>query len=71
MEIACYSLSLKSIANRAITKMSCFKIYASVTLIFRKQVPLNEDNSHISLYGDLFEINNNEKKSKSIVYCLW
>ena len=58
--IACYSLSLKNIANRAITEMSRFKIYASVTLIFRKQVPLNEDNGHISLHGGLFEINKNE-----------
>ena len=40
--------------------MSRFKIYASVMLIFRKQVPLNEDNGHISLYGGLFEINRNE-----------
>ena len=40
--------------------MSRFKIYASVTLIFRKQAPLYVDNSHISLYGGLFEISKNE-----------
>ena len=37
--------------------MSRFKIYASVTLIFRKQTPLNVDNGHISLYDGFFEIN--------------
>ena len=55
MEIACFSLLLKNIANRAITKMSRFKIYASITLIFRKQAPLNVDNGHISLDGGFFE----------------
>ena len=59
-EIACYSLLLKNIANRAITKMSRFKIYASVTLISREQAHLNVDNGHISLYGGLYEINRNE-----------
>ena len=31
-EIACYSLLFENIANRAITKMSRFKIYASIAL---------------------------------------
>ena len=40
--------------------MSILKIYASLTLIFNKQAPLNVDDGHISLYGGLFEINKNE-----------
>ena len=40
--------------------MSRFIMYASVTLISRKQAPLNVDNGHISLYGGLYEINKNE-----------
>ena len=47
----------QNIANREITKMSHFKIYASVRLIFRKQEPLNVDNGHISLYDGFLEIN--------------
>ena len=39
--------------------MSRFKIYASVTLIFKKQAPLNVDNDHNCLYGGLFEMNKN------------
>ena len=34
MDITRYSLLLENIANRAITKMSHIKIYASVTLTF-------------------------------------
>ena len=71
MEIACYSLLLEIIANRAITKMPCFKMYASVWLIFRKQGSLNLDNGLISLYDGFFEINKNESQSKSIVDSLW
>ena len=52
--------SILVIANRIITKMSHFKIYSSITLIFRKQASLNVDNSHISLYVGFFEINTNE-----------
>ena len=62
---------LENIANRAITKMSHFKIYAYVTLICRKQGILNVDNGHISLYGGFFEINKNKYQSKSIGYNLW
>ena len=51
---------LEKIANRAFTKMSSFKIYASVALIFRKKATLNVDNGHISLYGRFFKINENE-----------
>ena len=60
MEIACHPLLLKIIVNRAITKMSHFKIYASIMLIFRKQAPLNVDNDHTSLYGGFYVINKNE-----------
>ena len=52
--------------------MSRFKICASVTLISKKkQAPLYVDNGHISFYGGFYEINRNEKQSKSIVYSLW
>ena len=51
--------------------MSGFKIYASVTFIFRKQAPLNVYNRHISLFGGLFKINKNEYQSKSFVYSFW
>ena len=61
---------LEKIANRAVNKMSRFKIYASVTLIFIKQASLNVDNSYICLNGGLFEININESQSKLIVYSL-
>ena len=37
--------------------MSHFKIYAFVTLIFKKQASLSVDNVHISLYDGFFEIN--------------
>ena len=37
MDIACYSLLLENIATRAITKMSHFKIHASVTLKYRNK----------------------------------
>ena len=62
-DIACYSLLLENIANREKTKMSRFKVFAAVTLIFRKQTSLNLDNGHISskyFYCGLFEINKNE-----------
>ena len=58
--MACYSLLLENIANRARTKISHFKIYASVMLIFRKQATLSLDNGHISRYGGFFKINENE-----------
>ena len=57
---------LENIANREITKKSHFKIYASVTLIFRKQSSLNVDNGHFSLYGGFFEINKNESQSNQL-----
>ena len=60
--IACYSLLLENIANRAITKMSRFKTYASVTLIFRKQASLNVDNDYISLCGGFLGINKNQNQ---------
>ena len=60
MEIAYFSLLLENIANRAITKMSRFKIYAFVALIFRKQATLNGDYDHISLYGGFLKINENK-----------
>ena len=60
MEMACFSLLLENIGNRAITKMSRFKIYASVAHIFRKQATLNVDNDHISLYGGFLKINENK-----------
>ena len=62
---------LENVANRAITNMLQFKAYASKTLIFRKQAPLNVDDGNISLYGRFLELNKNEKQSKSIVYSLW
>ena len=37
-----------------------FKIYASITPIFRKQASLNVDDGNISLYGRLLELNKNE-----------
>ena len=58
--MACYSLLLEHIANGAITKVSHFRIDASVTLIFRKHASLNVDNGHISLYRGFFEIKKNE-----------
>ena len=70
MEIACYSLLLTNIANRAITKLSRFKIYDSVPLIFRKQAPLIVDNGHICLYGGLFEINKmNNNQNQLCIAC--
>ena len=59
----------QNIVNRTIAKMSCFKIYASITLIFRKHVPpLNVDMGHIYLYGDCFE--NNIKDNNQNQLCI-
>ena len=57
MEIACYSLWLEFIAKRTTNKMSRFKIYASLTLIFRKQASLDVNNGHISLYAGFLKKN--------------